>query len=171
MKDATRIAVGRVVSGKAKADKEARANLKPGEYNIDTTVHITGKLTVGEDHTIAPTSSLLNKEFLVLVLNHAGITRKAAMSSIERVAEDYLVNWTGSKEDKEAAKVARKERVADFDPDGAVEAFFDGFKKTLPQIPSKGKVTWKGSAEEIIIEAPMEIEIGTIEEKVNEEVA
>jgi len=171
MKNATTIAITKVVSGRSKAAKEARKALEPGEYDIDTTVHITGTLKVGEDHTIAPTASLLNQEFLALVLHHAGITRDAAANVIKKVADDYLVNWTGSDEDKASAKEERKALVAAFDPEGKIEGIFAEFKDTLPQIPSKGKVTWKGNAEEVAADAPAEIEIGDLAEAAEKETA
>lgn len=161
MQDATTIAITKGI--KAKIAKEARGNMEPGEYEVDATVHITGRIKVGEDHTIAPTASILNKEFLVMVLHHAGITRKAAAKVIREVAGDYLVNWKGTDEDKKNAKEERQALVAGFDPEGQIAAVFEAFKESLPQIPSKGKVTWKGNVEEIVVEAPMEIEIGTIE--------
>jgi len=161
MENATTIAVTKGV--KAKIAKEARGNMNPGSYDVDTTVRIKGTLKVGEDRDIAATASILNKEFLVLVLHNAGITRKAAARVIEEVAGDYLTNWTGSDEDKDAAKAARKAKVAEFDPEGKIAAIFDGFKDTLPRIPSKGKVTWKGNVEEIT--NSVEIEIGTSSEE------
>jgi len=162
MKNATTIAITKVVSGRSKDAKAARAALKPGEYPVDATVHITGTLRVGEDHDITPTASILNQEFLALVLHHAGITREAAANLIEKVADEYLIDWTGSKEDKDAAKAARKAKVAEIDPDGKIESIFADFKAALPRIPSAGKVTWKGNVAEIEAATEADIEIGTL---------
>lgn len=172
MKNATTIALTKVVSGRSKNAKDAREALEPGEYAVDTTVHITGTMKVGDDHDIAPTASLLNQDFLALVLHHAGITRKAAVEAIEKVADDYLIDWTGSEEDKEAAKTARKAKVAEFDPEGNIASLISGFKNSLPRIPSKGKVTWKGTVAEIeAIGEPMEIEEAVAIEDADADVA
>ena|GEM_PF-5555287 len=162
MKNATTIAITKLVSGRSKVAKEAREALNPGEYEIDTTVHITGTMKIGEAHEIAPTASILNADFLTMVLHHAGITRDAATKLIEKVASDYLVDWTGSDEDKEEAKAARKAKVEEIDPDGKIKAIFSEFKNSLPRIPSKGKVTWKGNVSEIEAATPADIEIGVV---------
>jgi len=172
MKDATTIALTKVISGRSKDAKNAREALEPGEYVVDTTVHITGTMKVGEDHDIAPTASILNADFLTLVLHHAGITRDAAAKVIEEVAGDYLIDWTGSDEDKADAKAARKAKIEEIDPDGKIKAIFADFKNSLPRIPSKGKVTWKGSVAEIeAIGEPMEIEEAVAIEKADTDAA
>ena len=129
--------------------KAARKELEVGEHNVNATVKLQGTLTVAEDQEIAPTASLLNLEFLSLVLHHAGVTREAAAKAIEEVAGEYLVDWTGSKEDKKAAKAARKERVAAIDPEGKFKAVVDSFKEKLPKVPRAGKVVFKGEVVEV----------------------
>jgi hypothetical protein len=166
MKNETTIALTKVVSGKSKDTKVARACLKPGEYKVDTTVHVVGTMRVAEDNDIAPTVSILNTDFLALVLHHAGITREASAKLIKEIADDYLIDWTGSEEDKKKAKAARKAKVAEIDPEGKIRAIFDDLKASLPRIPAKGKVTWKGTVVEVeAIGEPMEIEVAQAVEK------
>jgi len=157
MDNVIRTVIGKLVSGRTKGDKAARAAIEPGVYEVDTTVHVTGKLTVGEDHEIAPTASLLNKEFFAMVLHNAGVTREAAVKAMEEAASEYLLGWTGSEEDKEAAKEARKEKLAEYDPEGKMAGLIDGFKGRLPMVPSKGKTTWKGNFIEVEGTATTEI--------------
>jgi hypothetical protein len=164
MKNETMIAVNKLVSNRSKDYKEARAQLEPGEYDIDTTVRVKGKIKVSPDTLGTPTSSLLNQDFLALVLHHAGITRDSAVKILDKVASDYLSGWTGSDEDKKKAKEARKEAVSKFDPDGKIKEVFDNFKASLPVIPSKGKIKWKGSVEEIGLSEVAELDSATVEE-------
>jgi len=129
----------------SKESKQARAELEPGEFPVSGSFTVDGTLKVAEDQEIAPTASILNKEFLVLVLNHAGVTREAAAKVISEVANSYLVDWTGTKEDKKAAKAERKAKVAEFDPEGDIAAIFDDLKESLPKISRAGKVTFEGA--------------------------
>ena len=149
MKNLTTIAVSKAISGSTKAAKEARAALTVGKHEVHAVVNFDGVLTVEEDQEITPTASILNEEFLALVLHHAGITRESALRTVSLVAKDYLADWTTSKEDKKAAKAMRKAQVAKFDPEGRLSGIFQEFKATLPKIPRAGKVTFKGSVEEL----------------------
>jgi len=157
MNDLTTMAISKAVSGTSKAAKDARNALTVGEHRVSATVRLDGVLRVEADQEITPTASLLNEDFLALVLHHAGITREAAARAIEAVASDYLVDWTGSKEDKAAAKAARKAKVASFDPEGKLATFFEGFKSRLPKVPRAGKVEFKGVVEELAMPVPMAV--------------
>ena len=157
MENSTTLAITKSVSKKETTG--ARSGLEPGEYEVDTTVRITGKLKVGKDYEKRATASILNQEFLMLVLHYGGFTRDAAVALLGKVASDYLNDWDGSDEDKEAAKKRRKAEVEKFDPEGKVQAIFDEFKGSLPMIPSKGKVSWKGSVEELGLSNVTEIEV------------
>jgi hypothetical protein len=132
---------------------ESRRNVTAGKYHVDMTVRVRGDLSVGEDTETTPTASLLSVDFLLLAFHAAGVTRKAAMKAIGNVADGYLVNWTGSKEDKENAKEARQEALAAYDPDGKMKELFSRFKDDLPKVPKKGSVRFKGEVEEIFQEA------------------
>lgn len=151
MKDITTIAVSKAVSGKTKAAKAARSALTVGTHPVSTMVHFDGTLTVEDDQMIAATASLMNEDFLSLVLHHAGITRESALKAIEAVAGDYLVDWKGSDEDKKAAKAARKAKLEQLDPDGKLSGIFSTFKASLPKIPRAGKVTFKGAVTEVAL--------------------
>ncbi len=129
----------------SKESKSARAELEAGEHRVSGTFTVDGTLLIAEDQEIKATASLLNKEFLALVLHHAGITRDHAKKVIGEVAEDYLIDWSGSKEDKKAAKKARKAAVAEYDPEGKIAGAFDEFAEDLPKVPRAGKVTFKGA--------------------------
>lgn len=131
---------------------DARKNVTAGKYHVDMTVRVRGDLSVGEDTETTPTASLLSVDFLLLAFHAAGITRKAAMKAIGNVADGYLVNWTGSKEDKEKAKEARQEALDSYDPDGKMKELFSRFKDDLPKVPKKGSVKFKGEVEEIFAE-------------------
>jgi len=145
----TTLAITKALSASSKTVKNARSAVSTGEHAVCATVKLEGVLKVQEDQEITPTASLLNLEFLALVLHCAGVTRESAVRAIEAVSSEYLVDWTGSKEDKKAAKAARKARVEEFDPEGKLSAIFDTFKNSLPKIPRAGKVTFKGDVEEI----------------------
>jgi hypothetical protein len=144
------LAMSKVSSKKA---VDARKNVTAGKYHVDMTVRVRGDLSVGEDTETTPTASLLSVDFLLLAFHAAGVTRKAAMKAIGNVADGYLVNWTGSKEDKENAKEARQEALAAYDPDGKMKELFSRFKDDLPKVPKKGSVKFKGEVEEIFQEA------------------
>lgn len=149
MNSITTIAISKAISASAKATKEARKALDAGTYNVKTTVELEGTLVVGEDEEATATASLLNEEFLALVLHHSGITKQAALNAIQKVADEYLVNWTGSDADKKAAKEARKELVAKYDPEGNVKKTIDSVKKRLPKIKKAGKVKFNGQVTEV----------------------
>lgn len=130
----------------------SRKEVTAGKYSVDMTVHIKGDLSVGRDTEVIPTASLLSVDFLLLAFHSAGITRKAAMKAIKNVADGYLVNWTGSEEDKERAKEARQEALESYDPEGKMKELFSNFKAELPKVPKKGSVKFKGEIEEIFEE-------------------
>lgn len=130
----------------------SREEVTAGKYFVDMTVHIKGDLSVGRDTEVTPTASLLSVDFLLLAFHSAGITRKAAMKAIKNVADGYLVNWTGSEEDKERAKEARQEALKAYDPEGKMSKLFSSFKADLPKVPRKGNVTFKGKIDEIFEE-------------------
>ncbi len=141
------LAISKIV--KKKQADSARANVKPGTYDIDTVVRIKGSFTVGEDFDKAATVSLLNKESMLLILKAAGVTRDSAMKAIADVAGDYLEGWDGSDECKERASEIRKERLAEYDPEGKGMKAFDSFTASLGRIPVKGSVKTKLTMEEV----------------------
>ena len=137
----------------SKDAKDARGSLVQGRYDVDTVVRVQGELVVGKDGDKLATSSLVSEDFLLLTLRAAGVTREAAMSAIKAVARDYLSDWTGSKDDKKAAKRARKEALNKYDPSGKMAEIFGKIKADLPKIPVRGSVKFEGSVEQISVGA------------------
>jgi len=62
---------------KSKAEKEARKELKPGNYEIDTFVRVFGSLTVGEDFEQNKTASMPQTKMLLAALMLNGTSIKA----------------------------------------------------------------------------------------------
>ncbi|MBN2258122.1 MAG: hypothetical protein JW704_09885 [Anaerolineaceae bacterium] len=123
--------------------------LPVGKHEVNGLVRINGEIEVKEDQEVTPTASILSVDFLLLTLRAAGVTREAALNAIADVAQDYLVDWTGSDSDKKAAKKARKAAIEAFDPEGKGKAAFDEFKATLPKVPRAGSVVFEGVVEEV----------------------
>ena len=144
MNSATKIAICNAIDSKVK--KAARADLTAGEYEVDQVVHVQGTVTIGEDTERTSTSSLINEEFLTLVLKMSGCTRDRAAEIIETVSTEILDGWKG---DKKAAKATRKAAVEAYDPDGTIKAMFDKVKESVPKTPTKGKVKFKGTCEAV----------------------
>jgi len=136
------VAVSKAVT--TKIVKAAREQLTPGEYPVDVAVQVTGLLKVAEDTEKKPTSNVLTKAFLALVLKYAGCTREQAMAVIEQAAAEVLVDWTGSDADKEIAAGAREQLIEDLGLDKALAAV-DEKIDALPRVPVKGRCTFKGN--------------------------
>lgn len=147
MKELITMAISKAVSPQSKVAKNARAALEPGRHGVNELVRLTGELVVHEDGDRASTASLMSPDFLMLVLHRCGVTRESAMSVISEVATEYLKDWTGSKEDKKAAKAARKAALEEYDPSGKGQAVFDEWKARIPRTPTKGAVKFEGTIE------------------------
>jgi len=161
MNNVETMAVSKAVA--SKDVKAARKELEAGEHDVDVTVRVRGTVKVGEDGMKRSTSSLLNQEFLMLVLKYSGMTRNAAAEAVAMVARNYLVNWQGTKNDKVAAKEARQELVAEFDPEGRIAEIFEGIKASIPMTPVKGSVKFVGDVEVV---NDVNVEIDDREEEV-----
>ena len=149
MNNVTTMAISKAISASTKVAKEARNTLTVGSHPVHAMVNLDGVLNVEADQEITPTASILNEEFLITVLHCAGITREAALKAVKEVADTYLVDWQGTKDDKKAAKAARKAKVEQIDPEGKLSDIFTAFKASLPKIPRAGKVTFKGDVSEV----------------------
>jgi hypothetical protein len=145
MEAITKIVISKSFPANSNATKEAREGLPVGTHKVDTTVHIQGELEVQEDYKKTPTSTILNEEFLSLVLHHAGVTRKSAVEAISKIADEYMDSWAGKGESGKEAKKLRKEKVKEFDPEGNVAKAIKGIKDRLPKVPCKGSVSFSGS--------------------------
>jgi hypothetical protein len=144
-----------VALAKAVASKEAQAarqRLRPGSHKVDVTVHISGDLRVAEDTEKASTSAFLSEDVLLLALHYAGCTREAALRIVEQLTTDAMRGWTGSEDDKKAAKEARQAAVAEFDIEGAMRERFAELKRRAPRTPVAGGVQFKGEVE--VVERP-----------------
>jgi hypothetical protein len=150
------------IVAKAMKSVKAEEKLTQGRYHVNTVVRICGDVVVGKDTDKKATNCLLSKEFFMMVLKASGITREAAMSTIESVASSYLREWTGSDEDKKASKEAREKALAEYDPDGKGIALFDKCASALPRIPVAGSTKFEGEME--VIELPLSKESSNIVE-------
>ena len=75
-----------------KEAKLARPDVEPGEYDIDTVVHlhVSGTLDVGEDEQYVPTVKIPWKAVMALFLRYAGCTREHAMASLVLAMQQAL---------------------------------------------------------------------------------
>lgn len=145
MKELVTVAIAKALPPQGKIVKAARDAIKPGRHSLNELIRLNGELVVSEDTKSEPTASLMSVDFLLLVLHRSGVTRDSAMKAITEVAGDYLVNWTGSKEDKKKAKDARKELLEQYDPEGKGKKIFGELTSGLPKIPKKGAVKFEGT--------------------------
>lgn len=150
MKNLTNIEKVALKAIKDKDAKEARENIFPGEYNVNFTVSVSGKVKVADDTEATPTASLMSVEFLLLALHYAGADNKKAMSAINKVSKKYLIDWSGTEEEKKAAKAAREKKIKSIDPYGKTMEIFDKFKNKLPKIPRAGRVSIKDVTLEVV---------------------
>lgn len=141
------------VLAKAMKSVKAEDKLSQGRYHVNTVVRIVGDVVVSKDTDKKATNCLLSKEFFMMVLKASGITREAAMATVEAVASGYLKEWTGSDEDKKAAKKAREESLSEYDPDGKGIDLFDKCASSLPRVPVSGSTKFEGEIEEIVLSA------------------
>ncbi len=144
MNDATKIAIANAINAKDK--KAARAGLSSGTYEVDEVVHVSGTVKVLED--TSRSSTIINEEFLLLVLKMSGCTRDRSAEIIETVSTKIL---EGEKLNKREAKKARKEEVEKFDADGSIRAMLDKIKETIPRTPVKGKVEFDGDCVPVVV--------------------
>jgi hypothetical protein len=140
------IAINKAISDKTV--KAARNQLEEGRYEVDALVRVVGEVVVRADTSKAPTTSLLSVPFFLMVLRAAGVTRRAALSAIEKVAKEYLKDWEGDNVDKEMAKLQRETALKEYDPERRMAALFDSLKVSLPKVPVKGAVKFEGTVEQ-----------------------
>lgn len=117
-----------------KAKPTARRQVRPGRYEIDETVHITGTLTVGEDYSTTPTVSLPVKEVLALFVARCGMKSDEAIELLRNSVTDAI-----------ASKGKAKGEIA-----GSIDAVTETLQQvekellaTLAPQPRKGKVSSK----------------------------
>lgn len=137
MKPIEIIALTKLVKDSSASDKkflkDTRAAVQPGVYEVDQLIHIKGQLVVGEDYPKAPTTTVLSKETLALVLAYAGITAQAAENALVAAFEDVIAENQGKA--MGAVSASYKEAVE------------KGMKRVnaiiekLPKVTCKGQVT------------------------------
>ena len=142
MNNVTAIALNKV---KTKSEEK----LSVGRHHVNAVVRLTGDVVVGKDTDKKATNCLLSKEFFMMVLRASGITREAAMATIESVASSYLREWIGSDKDKMEAKEAREAALKEYDPDGKGVELFEKCAAALPRVPVSGAVKFEGEVEEL----------------------
>lgn len=119
---------------KSAEQKAARACLRPGTYNVDMTVHVSGEIRVGADGERTPTASIPVKDVMAFFLARAGATREASIKLIQECVSECL----------SANKPARLPEV-----DEAYQAAVEEMTKALPKARVAGKVTSKLSVNEV----------------------
>lgn len=95
----TTLALSRLV--KESAEKAARAQVQPGEYPVDLTVHVSGTMTVAPDQTYQPTSSIPWKKALALAIHYSGATGPAALAVLERAMVEAVNGGAPALSDKD----------------------------------------------------------------------
>jgi hypothetical protein len=147
MNTVTKIALSKGIK-LAKEDKAIE-----GRHHVSALVRIEGDIVVGKDSDRASTASLLTTEFFAMILHASGITREAAMAKVSEVAEVYLKGWTGTDEEKAAAKKLREEALAMYDFNGKCKDMLAEAVKKLPRTPVSGSVKFEGEISEVVIAA------------------
>lgn len=129
MDNFTTIALTKAV--KAKEAKSARAELEPGEYEIDRLVYLKGQLTIGNDTEKAATSSIPWIAIAARLLKRMGATEGAARDMLFSVAKEAI----NSKEDL----VGFETEIAQLKREIASK---------LPKMHVKGAVKFSGTVED-----------------------
>ena len=129
MDNFTKLALSKSI--KAKALKEARADLEPGEYEIDRLVYLKGQLTIGNDTEKAATSSIPWIAIAARLLKRMGATEGAARDMLFTVAKEAL-------EDKSS--------LVGFETE--IAALKREIASKLPKMHVKGAVEFSGTIED-----------------------
>lgn len=132
------LAVAKVI--KDTALKTARHEVDPGIYPVDTLVHITGTIRIGEDEEYIPTTSIPVIDALALMLHDAGITGPNAINTLMRAMTRAL------NQDEDAKAIIKGLRSDMEEAEAKVTAALD----TLPVQIRHGKVTTKLTITEIV---------------------
>jgi hypothetical protein len=136
----TQQAAEQVALSKINTHAGAREMLKAGEYDIDTTVRISGKIRVGEDYKVAPTVSIPLKETLALFIAYSGVTGEHAIKAL-RLAMQHSISLTGCGQ----GELAKNMPIVDEN----IARVQNEIIATLPRQPRKGQVTTKLNVEKV----------------------
>jgi len=133
-------AVNSVALAKIQADEEARALLTPGTYRVDTMVHVTGEINVGQDYSVAPTVSIPMKETLALFIHFSGITGDHAIRALVRAMQTAIATDGKGKGELSATMPIINRTM------GRVQS---EVINQLPRQPRKGPVTHRLTVEQV----------------------
>lgn len=122
----------------AKAAKDGRDDLPVGDHSVhaEITLSVDGGVSVSEDESYVPTTSIPLKLALALTLRYAGITGPLAMNALVRAMTEALTIDALTGKAKKSAEAAISE-LADLDK--AEELVFAGLA-AMPAKSRKGKV-------------------------------
>lgn len=112
--------------------KSAVSQLPVGEHKIDCVVRVDGVITVGEDEDYTPTGEIFTLASIVKALHYMGVTRKAFMRGLGKVA----IEAVKAKQNVSTAILAEEDssELKDW-----IE-FINRFLLTMPKKTRKGKV-------------------------------
>lgn len=130
MDNLLKVAVAKVV--KAKEEKEASSKLVAGEYYIDETIRIKGKVTKGEDYDETIWVALKPMKILAV-----------ALSKQNNVTADYVLNLA-----KEALAVKDDDLMLE-QVNGYVKSAIEQFKQDAGKTKMNGIVTTKLTVEQV----------------------
>lgn len=121
-----------------KVAKAARASVVAGAFEVDFTVRVVGTVRVGEDTTVAATTSIPWSKVAALLLQRAGCTRDGSVALLRSVLTEALA---GEDDLDKALTEEAKAMVADLVGD-------------LPRQARKGAVTMKVAVLPVEVEEP-----------------
>lgn len=126
---AERLAMSKISAG------DARDIVKPGTYNIDTTVNIKGTITVGEDYMTTPTANIPILPVMALLVQRMGFQREKAMKIIVDAINESIADKDTTVLDNLQKDTAEIE--------AAIEVVRKGIINKLAKVKANGKVTHK----------------------------
>lgn len=126
---AERLAMSKISAG------DARDIVKPGVYNIDTTVNIKGTITVGEDYETTPTANIPILPVMALLVQRMGFQREKAMKLIVDAINESIAD-----KDTTVLENLQKDTA---EIEAAIEVVRKGIISKLAKVKANGKVTHK----------------------------
>lgn len=148
--DVTLIALSKLFDGKKVKEKarEAKFRIAPGEFDVDATFHMEGKVTLGEPEEYVPTAHLPTNLLMALFLQRLGVSeRQQAVEILTEVMTEVLQLKEANKEPKGKGMSLLKGYKAELD---AVETAVESFKTRLPRKTRSGKTNLSVGLERMI---------------------
>ena len=125
-------------------EKSARPDIKPGTYPINKVFAFDGTLSVGEDTEVRPTSMLWSKETMVLFLQRSGLQRESMLQILQEVATNVVERIKNGGNGSVGADLANLTKDVE-----NISNKFEKMLESLPKVPRKGAVSFKGEVREI----------------------